>query len=151
MIGAKPKTTSRRIDGKLPTPIYKKSKIDLAANETRVDFGDWAVVLHARNDGVAWRFETAFGGEITIPGESTGVCFPKGTELCYTQEMDFMSGWEKPAKIGPVESVPNQGGSGRKKKKAFVQKKFTFFCGRTFCEKRLIYMIPKTELQFYFL
>ena len=105
-IGATPKTTSRRIDGKLLTPIYKKSEVDLAANETRVDFGDWAVVLVARNDGVVWRFETAFGGEITIPGESTGVRFPKDTELCYTQEMGFMSGWEKPAKIGPVASVP---------------------------------------------
>ena len=104
-IGSTPKTSARKIEGKLATPLYKKAAVDLAANETHVDFGEWAVVLHARNDGVAWRFETKFGGEITVNGENSGVRFPKGTELCYTQEAGFMSGWEKPAQIGPVESV----------------------------------------------
>ena len=104
-IGAKGEVTTRKVESRLATPLYKKASIDLAANETRVDFGDWAVVLHARNDGVAWRFETKFGGEITVNAESTNVRFPKGTELCYTQEGGFMSGWEKPAQIGPVESV----------------------------------------------
>jgi alpha-glucosidase len=100
-----PSKITRKIEGALATPIYKKSSIDLSANETRVDFGDWAVLLHARNDGVAWRFETEIEGEITVGGESTTVRFPKGTELCYTQEKGFMSGWEKPAMIGPVSSV----------------------------------------------
>ena len=102
---ALPTMTSRKIKEKLATPIYKKSSVDLAANETRVDFGDWAVVLHARNDGVAWRFETEMEGEITVRGEDTSVRFPKGTELCYTMARGLMSGWEKPAVIGPVESV----------------------------------------------
>ena len=102
---ALPTMTSRKIEGKLATPIYKKSSVDLAANETLVDFGDWAVVLHARNDGIAWRFETEMEGEITVRGEDTTVRFPKGTELCYTVARGLMSGWEKPAVIGPVESV----------------------------------------------
>ena len=100
-----PTMTARKVEGAVATPIYKKSSIDLAANETRVDFGDWAVLLHARNDGVAWRFETEIEGEITVGGENTTVRFPEGTELCYTQEKGFMSGWEKPAMIGPVSSV----------------------------------------------
>ena len=104
--GARPSRTTREIKGTLATPLYKKSSIDLAANETKVDFGDWAVRLHARNDGVAWRFETKFGGEITVNAESTNIRFPKGAELCYTVAPGFMSGWEKPAQIGPVESVP---------------------------------------------
>ncbi|MCR5750974.1 MAG: glycoside hydrolase family 97 catalytic domain-containing protein [Kiritimatiellae bacterium] len=104
--GAEPKATTRKVDGTLATPLYKKSAIDLAANETKVDFGEWAVRLHARNDGVAWRFETKFEGEIEVSAESTTVRFPKGAELCYTVEAGFMSGWEKPAQIGPVESVP---------------------------------------------
>ncbi|MBE6396466.1 MAG: glycoside hydrolase family 97 protein [Lentisphaerae bacterium] len=102
---AAPSMATRKVEGTLPTPIYKKSSIDLSANETRVDFGDWAVVLHARNDGVAWRFETDFEGEITVRGENTTVRFPKGTELCYTQARGLVSGWEKPAMIGSVESV----------------------------------------------
>ena len=104
--GARPSRTTREIKGTLATPLYKKSSIDLAANVTRVDFGDWAVVLHARNDGVAWRFETKFDGEIAVNAESTNIRFPKGAELCYTVAGGFMSGWEKPAQIGPVESVP---------------------------------------------
>ena len=103
---AEPKATTRKVEGTLATPLYKKSSIDLAANETRVDFGDWAVVLHARNDGVAWRFETKFEGDITVNAESTNIRFPKETELCYTIAGGFMSGWEKPAQIGSVESVP---------------------------------------------
>ena len=100
-----PKVSSRKIEGRLVTPIYKKAFIDLAANETRIDFGDWAIVLHARNDGVAWRFETKFDGELTITGENTNVAFPQGTTLCYSQEGHFQTGWERPAKIGIVESV----------------------------------------------
>ena len=103
--GTEAKASQRKISGTLETPLYKKSSIDLAANETRVDFGDWAVVLHARNDGVAWRFETAFAGEISVTGESANIRFPKGTMLCYTQAGGLVSGWEKPAKIGLVESV----------------------------------------------
>ena len=105
--GMKPEATTRKVDGTLATPLYKKSSVDLAANETKVDFGDWAVRLHARNDGVAWRFETEFGDKpMLVTAESTTVRFPKGAELCYTVAPGFMSGWEKPAVIGPVESVP---------------------------------------------
>ena len=101
----KPKSVSRNVQGTLVTPIYKKASIDLAANETCVDFGEWAVRLHARNDGVAWRFETKYAGRIRVTAENTNVRFPKGAILCYSQEGHFQTGWEKPAKIGPVESV----------------------------------------------
>lgn len=80
--GARPRATIGKVEGTVATPIYKKASVDLSANVTRVDFGRWAVVLHARNDGVAWRFETKYKGEITIFAENTRVAFPKGTELC---------------------------------------------------------------------
>ena len=102
---ADPNTTTRKVEGKVATPIYKKSEVDLAANETRVDFGDWAVVLHARNDGVAWRFETKYDGEVTVTAENTNVRFPKGTMLCYGQVGGFATSFERPVTIGPVESV----------------------------------------------
>ena len=101
-----PKVSTRKVDGTLATPLYKKSAINLAANETCVDFGGWAVRLAARDDGVAWRFETELGGEITVNAESTNIRFPKETELCYTVAGGLMSGWERPARIGSVESVP---------------------------------------------
>ena len=103
--GASPAVTGRKVEGKLATPIYKKAQVDLAANETRVDFGDWALVLHARNDGVAWRFETKFDGEATVTAENTDVRFPKDTVLCYGQVGGFATSFERPAQIGPVASV----------------------------------------------
>ena len=107
VLGTKVKSEARKVEGTLQTPLYKKSSVDLAANETKVDFGDWAVTLHARNDGVAWRFETAIDGNgMLVTAENINIKFPKGTELCYTVAPGFMSGWEKPARIGPVESVP---------------------------------------------
>ncbi len=104
--GAAASATTRKVEGTLATPIYKKAQVDLAANETKVSFGDWAFVMHARNDGVAWRYETALAeDEVTVYAENTAVRFPKDTTLCYTQEAGFMSGWEKPAMFGPVSSV----------------------------------------------
>lgn len=103
--GVRPRATSRKISGRIATPIYKKSEVDLSANETRVDFGKWALVLHARDDGVAWRFETRYDGEITVVAENSNVRFPEGTLLHYTQAHGFESGWERPSRTGPVASV----------------------------------------------
>ena len=67
--GARPRATTRKVCGTVATPLYKKASVDLSANETRVDFGEWALVLHARDDAVAWRFETKYKGEITVTAE----------------------------------------------------------------------------------
>ena len=59
------------------SPIYKKGKVDLSANKSFVDFGEWGVWLVARNDGVAYRFETKMPGivdcekaDVTIDGSA---------------------------------------------------------------------------------
>ena len=49
-----------KLSGKVATPVYKKSSIDLAANTLYADYGDWGVRLVARDDGVAYRFATDF-------------------------------------------------------------------------------------------
>ena len=46
-------------------PIYKKGAIDTRRNETLADFGDAAVRLAARPDGVAYRIETKKPGVVT--------------------------------------------------------------------------------------
>ncbi|MBE6396920.1 MAG: glycoside hydrolase family 97 protein [Lentisphaerae bacterium] len=72
------------LTGKIDTPIYKKSFIDESANRTTVAFdGDWRVVLVARNDGVAYRFETAFPGRVKVLNEMAGVAFPDGVSAAY--------------------------------------------------------------------
>ena len=62
--------------GFVETPVYKKDRIDLAANETFVDFGDWGIRLAARNDGVAYRFETKKPGRIRVDCEKATVNVP---------------------------------------------------------------------------
>ena len=63
--------------GKLVTPLYKKASVNLTANETLVPFeGGWRVRLVARDDGVAYRFETLFkkesGDTVAVKGETAG-------------------------------------------------------------------------------
>ena len=67
----------KSLSGRLETPIYKKASIDLAANETFVEFeGGWGVRLIARDDGVAYRFETQFGeGSVKVLGERMVLTF----------------------------------------------------------------------------
>ena len=83
--------------GRVETPIYKKRAIDLAANETEVDFGDWSVRLVARNDGVAYRFETRRKGEIRVDGEQAGVTIPDAAADCV---------WTPETRYGCEEAIP---------------------------------------------
>lgn len=65
------------VKGTVPSPFYKKASVDESANKTTVAFdGGWKVVMVARNDGVAYRFETALPGKVKVVGESAGIKFP---------------------------------------------------------------------------
>ena len=107
--GAKAKAETRRLSGTVATPIYKKAKVDLSANETKVSFGDWAVAMVARDDGVAWRFETLFEGELTVKDEVTRFKFPGAATLCYSMVGGFQTGFEQVASYGKVGEVKNDG------------------------------------------
>lgn len=76
------KVTARKVAGTVETPVYKKARIDLAGNETAVDFGAWGIRLAARNDGVAYRFETKKPGTITVDGEKAGLTIPCAEAKC---------------------------------------------------------------------
>ena len=86
------------LGGCLSSPIYKKGKIDLSANKAFVDFGEWGVWLAARNDGVAYRFETKMPGmvdcekaDVTIDGSAR--CWfnrtPRARLGCEESEPEF--------------------------------------------------------------
>ena len=86
--------------GVAETPIYKKARIDLSGNETFVDFGDWGVRLAARNDGVAYRFETKMPGRIRVNCEKAVVNVPEtGLRSCVYRTSRF----------GCEEAVPTIG------------------------------------------
>lgn len=85
--GAGVKIKSQRAEAKsglLATSIYKKSRVNLAANEVEVTFEDgWAVVLNARNDGVAYRIKTMLPGTVKVQDETAGILFPNGDVTVY--------------------------------------------------------------------
>jgi alpha-glucosidase len=79
-IGMNPKLSgqkSRTLNSVLKTPTYKKAEIAENGNELAASFeGGYKVILHARNDGVAYRFATEFGGTVKVMDEEAGLAFP---------------------------------------------------------------------------
>ena len=95
--------------GTLATPIYKKAKIDLSGNFLFADFGDWGLRLAARNDGVAYRFETKMPGRVKVNGEKTDFTLPSTNALC-TVAYTYSPGCEEmvpeTAKAGALSTDP---------------------------------------------
>lgn len=72
------------VKGKVASPLYKKSEVDESANKTTVAFdGGWKIVMVARNDGVAYRFETAFPGKVKVLREAAGIRFSEPLAKVY--------------------------------------------------------------------
>ena len=91
------KKDHRAVTGTVDTPRYKKAKVDLAGNETRVEFeGGWQVVLHARNDGVAYRFATAWNEpSVVVTDDRSDIVFPdKGLTVYAGLTGGHCSSWE---------------------------------------------------------
>ena len=82
--------------GMLTTPFYKKDKVNLSGKEAFVDFGNFAVRLAARDDGVAYRFESAKGG--IIDSEKADVTIPKSARCWFNRTPRN--------KLGCEETVP---------------------------------------------
>ena len=76
---------TRFVSGSQVTPIYKKASVDLSGMEKTIEFeGGWSIVLHARNDGVAYRFKTAFGTpKVKILDEAAPLVFPTNGLVSY--------------------------------------------------------------------
>ncbi|MCR5751056.1 MAG: glycoside hydrolase family 97 catalytic domain-containing protein [Kiritimatiellae bacterium] len=65
------------------SPVYKKGAVDLRREEKLADFGDFAVRLVAREDGVAYRFELAKGGVVT--DERADLTLPKAARCWFSR------------------------------------------------------------------
>ena len=89
---------SRLVSGSFATPIYKKATVDLAGMEKTVEFeGGWSIVLHARNDGVAYRFKTAFDApKVKVLDEVASLAFPSNGLVTYAgiARNGHQSSWE---------------------------------------------------------
>ena len=107
-------TTSVR--GTAESPVYKKASVSLEGQVCTVSFeGGWRIALHARNDAVAYRFETAFGGREKVVSETADLALPTADTTVYAAyewgwwaQLDrFQNSWEnvyqklRVADVGP--------------------------------------------------
>ena len=103
--GAKCLVRNEAKSGFVETPIYKKARVDLSGNEMFVDFGDWGVRLAARNDGVAYRFETKFPGRIKVNCEKAGVNVPDATARSCVYRTNMFGSEETIPTVGPIGKI----------------------------------------------
>ncbi len=89
---------ARLVNGSQSTPIYKKSSVDLSGIEKTVEFeGGWSIVMHARDDGVAYRFKAAFDvPKVKVLDESAAINFPSNGLVTYAgiARNGHLSSWE---------------------------------------------------------
>ena len=104
-----PSVGTRTVSGTLETPVYKKARIDLAGNETFVDFGDWGVRLAARNDGVAYRFETKLPGRIKVNCEKATVNVPDAKARSCVYRTEAFGCEETVPTVGSIGNITTKG------------------------------------------
>ena len=83
------------VSGCQKMPVYKKDAICLGAKSAYVGFGDWGVRLVARNDGVAYRFETDFDGDIVVDAETANLAIPGKDVVCWVNPCSHGLGGEE--------------------------------------------------------
>ena len=83
-----PVVSTGRVMGKFFPAVYKKHKVFESGYETKVDFEHWGVHLIARDDGVAYRFETRFPDRIRVVGERADFAIPDNAARCWVHFTD---------------------------------------------------------------
>ena len=101
----KPVISTGRVMGKFFPAIYKKHKVFDSAYETKVDFEHWGVRIIARDDGVAYRFETRFPEKVRINGERADFAIPDADATCWVHFTDSFGCEETKCQTLSAESV----------------------------------------------
>ena len=83
-----PVVSTGRVMGKFFPSVYKKHKVFSSAYETKVDYEKWGVRIVARDDGVAYRFETRFKDRIRVNGERADFAIPDRNAKCWVHFTD---------------------------------------------------------------
>jgi alpha-glucosidase len=100
VLGADPKvraTTTRSVDQVLrPVVRVKRAEVRDHFNERRIDFaGDYALVVRAYDDGVAYRFVTKLAGDIEVRAEDASFTFAADHRLYFPEETSLLSHQER--------------------------------------------------------
>ena len=91
------KVITRRINTEIVPPVAeKRSRIPDVYSETEIWFkGNYALVLRACNDGVAWRYKTRFADTITVTRELLTLGMAAADSVYYGDEDNFISHSER--------------------------------------------------------
>ena len=95
--GKKAKLSYGEYFGYASSNIYKKKEVNLTGNWVFADFGDWGVRIVARDDGVAYRFETKMDGKVKVVSETAALNLPDKNARCWANFTD---------RFGCEETVP---------------------------------------------
>ncbi len=83
-----------------PVVRQKSAEIREHYNELRLNFrGDFSLIFRAYNEGIAYRFETALPGEITVASEQVEFNFPDNFFVYFPEEEQFFSHNERQYKL----------------------------------------------------
>jgi alpha-glucosidase len=102
------KTERRSCDTTLRPPFREKmALLRDHFNEATVTFaGGYGIILRAYDEGVAYRFVTAFPETLQVLDEALTIAFADGARLTYQSNKDFWSAYENPYVTTPASAVP---------------------------------------------
>ncbi len=100
-----PVVSTGRVMGKFFPEIYKKHKVFESGYETKVDFERWGVHIIARDDGVAYQFETRFPDRIRVVGERADFVIPDRKADCWVHFTDRPGCEETKCQTLPADAV----------------------------------------------
>lgn len=100
VLGSSPKLqkVSRRTVNQVKKPFLRLKYAEVPDHFNELSLmmkGNWGIVFRAYDDGVAYRFETAFPGDIKINHEDISVFFPEETKLILQQSGSFRTSYEE--------------------------------------------------------
>ena len=92
-----------------PVVKQKAAEIPDRFNELTVSFvGDYALIVRAYDDGVAYRFATSFKDPVTVVSEQAEFAFPQDQKLWFPEEESFQSHSERKFKYISLSEVTDK-------------------------------------------
>jgi alpha-glucosidase len=93
------------------TPVVREKFASIREdyNELRVDFeGNYSLAFRAYDDGVAYRWETRFPGEVTVKAETVEYRFDSSNRVYFQQDNDFFSHNERPFELRRISEITSE-------------------------------------------
>jgi alpha-glucosidase len=89
-----------------PVVRIKRAEIRDRYNERRIDFaGDYALLVRAYDDGIAYRWSTKFPGDVTVASEDATLAFADDSPMLFPEETSFQSHQERQYKRIKISDV----------------------------------------------